>query len=156
MSGLGLHLQRLAQEFADKYDLHQARRLLASLSPYDHLHRIFRLCVAHIYRNIRKSRVPESVRILMRGLVCMEHLDWDRTVAKIKDTGGGSSSRYAVCFQAIPLSSPVEDWVYDKERSNFAFQAMCWEKSFMPEDVWRSGDRTSNLIETAHADINKV
>ncbi|KAJ7710726.1 hypothetical protein B0H17DRAFT_1123841 [Mycena rosella] len=25
----------------------------------------------------------------------------------------------------------------------------------MPEDVWKAGDRTSNLIETAHADINR-
>ncbi|KAJ7452864.1 hypothetical protein FB451DRAFT_961664, partial [Mycena latifolia] len=47
------------------------------------------------------------------------------------------------------------DWVRDKERSHFAFEAMCWSKSFMPEDVWKAGERTSNLIESAHSDIDR-
>ncbi|KAJ7667366.1 hypothetical protein B0H17DRAFT_1184191 [Mycena rosella] len=123
--GLGLHLQQIAQQFPQKWDLHEANRLLALLSPYEHLHRSFRLCVTHIYRNIRKCKVEEAIRHLMRSLVCMEHPDWDATILKIRNEGGKAA------------------------------QAMCWEKSFMPEDVWKAGDRTSNLIETAHADINR-
>ncbi|KAJ7488621.1 hypothetical protein B0H11DRAFT_2406715 [Mycena galericulata] len=102
--GLGLYLQALAQKFPDKMDLHEPGRLLASLTPYEHLHRLFRLCVAHIYRNIQKCKVDYPVKQLMRSLVY---------------------------------------WVHDKERSHFAFEGMCWAKSFIPEDVWKAGERTS-------------
>ncbi|KAJ7710725.1 hypothetical protein B0H17DRAFT_1173621 [Mycena rosella] len=86
--GLGLHLQQIAQQFPQKWDFHEANRLLALLSPYEHLHRIFRLCVTHIYRNIRKCKVEEAIRHLMRSLVCMEHPDWDATILKIRNEGG--------------------------------------------------------------------
>ncbi|KAJ6585422.1 hypothetical protein B0H19DRAFT_927021 [Mycena capillaripes] len=137
--GLGLHLQALAQEFPDKMDLHQPERYLWSLTPYEQLHRSFRLCVAHIFRNIQKCKVEWMVKQLMRSLVCMEHEDWDATVANIKLLGGKAG----------------QDWVRDKERSHFAFEGMCWAKSFIPKDVWMAGERTSNLIETAHADVNR-
>ena len=32
---------------------------------------------------------------------------------------------------------------------------MCWEKSFIPLIIWRSGDANSNLIESVHADVNR-
>lgn len=47
------------------------------------------------------------------------------------------------------------DWIQDKVRSQFAFEAMCWEKSKIPHDIWCAGDATSNLIETVHADVNR-
>ena len=74
--------------FPDKMDLHEPDRTLASLGPYDRLHRIFRLCVTHIFRNIQKCKVPDAVKRLMRGLVCIEHENWDGTVEKIKLLGG--------------------------------------------------------------------
>ncbi|KAF8154587.1 hypothetical protein B0H34DRAFT_676340 [Crassisporium funariophilum] len=43
----------------------------------------------------------------------------------------------------------------DKVRSRFAFPALCWEKSFIPLDIWNAGDLTSNLIESVHADVNR-
>ncbi|KAJ7490348.1 hypothetical protein B0H11DRAFT_2191580 [Mycena galericulata] len=137
--GLGLYLQALAQKFPDKMDLHEPGRLLASLTPYEHLHRLFRLCVAHIYRNIQKCKVDYPVKQLMRSLVCMSHENWDGTIARIRELGGKAG----------------RDWVHDKERSHFAFEGMCWAKSFIPEDVWKAGERTSNLIESAHSDINR-
>lgn len=46
------------------------------------------------------------------------------------------------------------DWVKDKERCKFALPGMCWKKSFIPLEVWQSGDSTSNVIESLHYDIN--
>ncbi|KAJ7192674.1 hypothetical protein GGX14DRAFT_546454 [Mycena pura] len=135
--GLGLYLRALAQQLPGKYDLAQPTRLLSSLDEYEHLSRVARLCTAHIYRNIRKSNVPESVRNLMRGLVCIEHPDWDNTVERIRVEGGRA------------------DWVADKIRSKFAFAAMCWEKSHIPKSIWQVGDSTSNIIESSHADANR-
>lgn len=86
--GLGLHLQNRAAEFPNKMDLHEPHRKLVDLTPYDHLHRIFRLCVVHIYRNIKTCKVSETVRNLMRSLICMEHDSWDETISQIESQGG--------------------------------------------------------------------
>jgi hypothetical protein len=86
--GLGLHLQSISQQFPEKYDLHETHRLLVSLTPYDHLHRIFRLCTIHVKRNIRKLSVSEGVKKLMCSLMCVSHEDWDGTIAAIIAQGG--------------------------------------------------------------------
>ncbi|KAJ7122723.1 hypothetical protein C8R46DRAFT_1238174 [Mycena filopes] len=137
--GLGLYLKSLAQLLPGKFDLHEPHRSLASLDEYDHLFRLIRLCVSHVFRNIAKSNVPEVVRNLMRSLVCMEHSDWDNTVRCIQLEGG----------------VPGANWVADKVRSKFAFPAICWEKSFIPRTIWQVGDNTSNIIESVHADANR-
>lgn len=49
----------------------------------------------------------------------------------------------------------ITDWIADKERSKFAFEAMCWAKSHIPLAVWKAGEPTSNLVEIVHADINR-
>jgi hypothetical protein len=93
----------------------------------------------------------------MRSLVCIKHNDWDGTVQQIKllggKAGGGEclSEYFIFGVRLIHLS----DWVQDKERSHFAFEGMCWEKSFIPKIVWQAGERTSNLIESVHADVNR-
>ena len=137
-------------------DLYQPEHLLASLSPYDHLHREFRLCIAHAFRNIRKSNAPDEAKELMRSLICMEHNDWDGTIEKIKTLGGkpGRGESFLDHF-LCPSDLFTGDWVQDKERSKFAFQGMCWAKSFIPKLVWQAGERTSNLIESVHADVNR-
>ncbi|TDL13991.1 hypothetical protein BD410DRAFT_684726, partial [Rickenella mellea] len=137
--GLGLYLQKVAAEYPQKHNLHEPHRLLMDLSPYEHLLRLFRLCTVHIYRNIKSNAAPEDVKNLMRGLVCLRHDDWDGTIKEICEKGG----------------KPAVDWVNDKIQSQFAFPAMCWEKSFIPMKIWQVGESTSNLIETAHADINR-
>ncbi|KAF8189164.1 hypothetical protein K438DRAFT_1936105 [Mycena galopus ATCC 62051] len=131
--------KQLAQVLPGKLDLHQPDRLLSSLSPYEHLHRVFRVCDVHGKRNIRKCAVPEPVRKLMRSLICMRHPDWEGTIASICQLGGKAG----------------EDWVQDKIRSKFAFEGWCWEKSHIPESVWRAGQSHSNLIESVHADVNR-
>lgn len=159
--GLGLHLQELSQQLAlqHKFDLHEVERLLCSLTPYEHLLRIFRLCVVHAKRNIRGCLVTEEVRNLMRSLICMVHDDWAGTLLAINEQGGKAgkgmylfiedNTAYQCC------NASFTDWIQDKLRSKFAFAGLCWEKSFIPEEIWRAGDNNSNLIETVHADVNR-
>ncbi|KAK0472568.1 hypothetical protein EDD18DRAFT_1093925 [Armillaria luteobubalina] len=136
--GLGLHLQTLAQKMPDTYDLHEPDRLLCDLTPYDHLHRVFRLCEVHIRRNIHSSSVPENVRNAMRSLICLEHPNWDRTLDFICAEGGD------VGYQ----------WIKNKVDSHFMLEAMCWELSFIPLDIWMSGEANDNLVESTHFNIN--
>ncbi|KAG6847262.1 hypothetical protein H0H93_009227, partial [Arthromyces matolae] len=138
--GLGLYLQGLARQREGKYDLHKPDILLNSLSPYDHLHCVFRLCTVHALRNIRDVRgISDEVRGLMRSLICMTHPNWDDTLSKICSIGGKAAT----------------DWVKNKVNSKFAFEGLCWERSFIPKDVWCAGESNSNLIESVHADVNR-
>ncbi|KII92936.1 hypothetical protein PLICRDRAFT_103444 [Plicaturopsis crispa FD-325 SS-3] len=136
--GLGLYLQSLAQQDPLRCDLHEPHRTLASLSPYEHLKRILRLCYVHIFRNINDCRVGEDVKILMRSLVCHVHHDWDGTLSEIRERGGKAA----------------QDWVADKLRSKFAFPAMCWDLSYIPREIWSAGEGHTNLIESVHRDVN--
>ncbi|KAE9384455.1 hypothetical protein BT96DRAFT_950559 [Gymnopus androsaceus JB14] len=47
-----------------------------------------------------------------------------------------------------------QNWVLDKETSQFAFPGMCWEKSFIPMDIWQARRRESNIVEVVHANVN--
>jgi hypothetical protein len=105
--GLGLHLQELAKEQPDRFDLHQCERKLTSLTPYEHLHRLLRLCTVHVKRNIRKCAVSEEVRNLMRSLMCMEHDNWEGTLKAIAEKGGkpgAGKSFVSICN--FPLTCP--------------------------------------------------
>ncbi|KAJ6456641.1 hypothetical protein C8R47DRAFT_1165259 [Mycena vitilis] len=137
--GLGLYLQALAAAMPVRADLHEPHRTIQSLSPYDHLQRVFRLCETHFYRNITSCAVPPSVKSLMRSLLCLEHPNWDGTLAAIEEKGGKAGS----------------DWVKDKQSTHFAFAAICWERSFIPKVVWMAGDSNTNLIESVHRDVNR-
>lgn len=89
--GIGLHLQKLCHQdpqLLQKQGLHETHRLLVELSPYDHLHRLFRLCTVHFMRNIRRCQVDEEVRHMMRSLMCLRHPDWDGTIQAICERGG--------------------------------------------------------------------
>jgi hypothetical protein len=100
--GLGLHLQSLASKLPNQWDMHEPWRKLASLSPYEHLHRIFHFCTVHGYRNIQETNVSEQVKNLMRSLMCIEHCEWDATILKIEDLGAkpgsGATSLQDVSF----------------------------------------------------------
>ncbi|KAJ7823047.1 hypothetical protein B0H14DRAFT_2518729 [Mycena olivaceomarginata] len=137
--GLGLHLQKLASNMPRKADLHQPERDIQDLNPYDHLRRIYRICTVHNFRNIKKCSVSDEVRWLMRSLVCMEHDDWDGTLLKIRENGGKAGN----------------DWINDKESSKFFFSGICWERSFIPIDIWSAGDANSDLVESVHRDVNR-
>ncbi|KAJ7931294.1 hypothetical protein B0H13DRAFT_1959758, partial [Mycena leptocephala] len=39
--------------------------------------------------------------------------------------------------------------------SRFFFSGICWERSFIPLDIWNAGDSNSNLIESVHSNVNR-
>ncbi|KAJ6505572.1 hypothetical protein C8R45DRAFT_1091275 [Mycena sanguinolenta] len=137
--GLGLHLQKLASCMPPKRDMYETERLLQELSPYEHLHRNFRVCTMHYFRLVKLCATTEQVRWLMRSLVCMEHPDWDSTIQMISIHGGKAA----------------QDWLQNKESSGFVFEGICWQKSRMLWQIWEAGDNNSNLIETTHRDVNR-
>lgn len=76
---------------------------MTSLDEYDHLHRVFRLCVVHVFRNIRACPVPDHVRLLMRSLVCIEHDNWDETIARIRQEGGKAANGELLFYNMTDL-----------------------------------------------------
>ncbi|KAJ3762632.1 hypothetical protein EV360DRAFT_35312 [Lentinula raphanica] len=136
--GLGLFVQQLAQAVPRKQDFHQLLRSVQELSPYEHLRRFLTLCTTHFSRNIRKCAVSPEVRNLMRSLDCIRHDNWDETLSDIRRLGGRAG----------------ENWVSDKEQSKFAFPAICWEKSYIPLEIWQARRRESNVVEIVHANVN--
>jgi hypothetical protein len=76
---------------------HQPERSIQSLTPYEHLHRVFHLCSNHYYRNITSCAVPAEVKRLMCSLLCMEHTDWEGTLAAIRNTGGKAGKGMLSC-----------------------------------------------------------
>ncbi len=72
----------------EQYDLHEPDRLLSSLSEYDHLRRVFRLCAVHVFRKIQKSKAADNVKTMMRSLVCITHDNWAGTIEDIRKQGG--------------------------------------------------------------------
>lgn len=86
----------------------------------------------------------------------MRHPDWEGTISVIQERGGkpATGAFFHSSFQNAS-NHTVQDWVQDKIRSKFAFEGLCWEKSHIPEDVWRAGASNSNLIESVHADVNR-
>ncbi|KAJ3752188.1 hypothetical protein EV360DRAFT_55673 [Lentinula raphanica] len=136
--GLGLFVQQLAQAVPRKQDFHQLLRSVQELSPYEHLRRFLTLCTTHFSRNIQKCAVSPEVRNLMRSLDCIRHDNWDETLSDIRRLGGRAG----------------ENWVSDKEQSKFAFPAICWEKSYIPLEIWQARRRESNVVEIVHANVN--
>ncbi|KAK7024601.1 hypothetical protein VNI00_016162 [Paramarasmius palmivorus] len=53
---------------------------------------------------------------------------------------------------AVPKD--VKHWLENKIQSKFALEAICWEKSKIPEYIWCAGDSNDNVVEGAHSDVN--
>ncbi|KZP19049.1 hypothetical protein FIBSPDRAFT_955798 [Athelia psychrophila] len=136
--GLGLHLMSVAATLPARYDLHEPHRLLTSLTEYEHLRRLFRLCHTHVERNIQASSVTEPVKRKMRSLICVTHRDFEGTLHDIAKEGGKAGA----------------DWVQDKIRCKFALPGICWEMSCIPKSIWQVADSTTNISESLHADVN--
>ncbi|KAF9002860.1 hypothetical protein BDZ89DRAFT_904984, partial [Hymenopellis radicata] len=137
--GLGLFLQKKAQLLPVRLDLAHPSKLVSQLSLYEHLHRLFRACEIHYFRNIRQCNVTEEVRNLMRSLSCLEHTDFEGTVGEIQRLGGKSG----------------RDWVKNKVDGDFVFQGICWERSDIHQAIWRAAPRHTNIAEIVHHDVNE-
>ncbi|KAK0434844.1 hypothetical protein EV421DRAFT_1909145 [Armillaria borealis] len=126
--GLGLHLQDIARQEIPAYqhDLHEPTRHLHDLTEYEHLHRLLRLC--------KKCEVWHVFDILILTMPFDEF------------SNQGERPDKKLCHL---------DWIADKIRSKFAFEAMCWEKSKIPLEIWKAGNASTNLAEGLHADVNR-
>ncbi|KAF6743327.1 hypothetical protein DFP72DRAFT_828127 [Ephemerocybe angulata] len=137
--GLGLYLKDVAAKLPSKPDLHEPQRKIQDLDEYEHLRRVLHLCTNHLLRNIESTAVSDEVKGLMRSLLSLEHPNWESTIAEIRRKGGKAGN----------------NWLDDKITSKFAFAAMCNQHSFIPRPIWQLYDRTTNLIESLHADANR-
>ncbi|KAF9059072.1 hypothetical protein BDP27DRAFT_1371886 [Rhodocollybia butyracea] len=137
---IGDFLQAISPQ--DKFDLYEPLKRLSSLSPYEHLERLFRLCFAHYARNIQKCRVSDIVKTAMFSIAGTTHKDgtpeaWMQTLSVIQSEGGTVGN----------------DWLQDKITCKFALPALCWQYSQkIPLTIWQASDNTSNVIEALHQD----
>ncbi|KAK1230498.1 hypothetical protein PQX77_006426 [Marasmius sp. AFHP31] len=153
--GIGEYLQAIAPK--QERDLHEPNRLLTDLNPYGHLRRILRICIAHFYRNIQECHCDQELKERMRSLACFRHSSWDETLDSIEREGnkkakGKESERGSLSLAILKGKFIRTDWLGDKLSSKFAFPALCWERSFIPSEIWRATDGTSNIIESLHQD----
>ncbi|KAJ6478210.1 hypothetical protein C8R45DRAFT_933970 [Mycena sanguinolenta] len=142
--GLGLHLQKVAAQMPPKADLYQSGRNIQDLTPYEHLHHIFRVCVVHYFRLVKLCATTENVRWLMRSLVCMEHPDWDGTLESIRQMGGKAA----------------QDWLSNKQSSGLQkaqqFDSMKMKTLKAYEDYGiKPTYKTGNLFENAVTNIRR-
>ncbi|KZV90387.1 hypothetical protein EXIGLDRAFT_837854, partial [Exidia glandulosa HHB12029] len=121
----------------EKFDLHEPLRLLISLSWFEHLWRAVHACEWHTVVRIMKSAATEPEKAIMRGMINASREKILRSVAQLQ-VG----------------SKVAQDWVEHKINSKFILQALCCEMSFIPSEIWAIGDRTTSLLEGAHADAN--
>ncbi|KAJ6627414.1 hypothetical protein B0H10DRAFT_1779384 [Mycena sp. CBHHK59/15] len=128
-----------AQSMSRRKDLYETHHFIQDLMPYEHLHRNFRVCGVHYFRLVKICPVPDNVRWHMQSLRCMEHPDWDGTLQRICNKGGKAGN----------------DWVKNKQYSQFVFEGICWEKSFIPPVIWEAGDSNLNFIESVHCNANR-
>ncbi|KDQ61844.1 hypothetical protein JAAARDRAFT_45325 [Jaapia argillacea MUCL 33604] len=112
--GLGIHLRQVAMSVPDRPDFHEPHRVLSSLTEYEHLHRIFRLCNIHTKRNIDGTGTSEPVKRTMRSLNCLKHDDWDGAIQTIMVDGGkpgvGSYPHFVSSFY---VHGNTLDWVFE-------------------------------------------
>ncbi|KAF9069709.1 hypothetical protein BDP27DRAFT_1363235 [Rhodocollybia butyracea] len=125
--GIGDFLQAISPQ--DKFDLYEPLKRLSSLSPYEHLERLFGLCFAHYARNIQKCCVSDIVKTAMFSIAGTTHKDgtpeaWMQTLSVIQSEGGtAGNSRFGPRKnQKIPLT------------------------------IWQASNNTSNVIEALHQD----
>ncbi|KAF8187531.1 hypothetical protein BJ912DRAFT_926768 [Pholiota molesta] len=115
---------------------------LSTLSPYDHLRRFFRQCIAHFKRKIQElgSHISPEVKAAMLSLASAEpHPDLDGAF-KIIENGGPKAKA----------------WLKDKRVTNkFALAGLCQPLSLIPLDVWKASPSTTNGNEQSHRNINR-
>jgi hypothetical protein len=77
---------------------HEPHQHVCDLSPYDHLHHFYWLCVAHYKRNVHAlhMHVSDEVCLAMLSLVtCEEHPDIQRTLNTIRHSGPKAAGNHS-------------------------------------------------------------
>ncbi|EJD44696.1 hypothetical protein AURDEDRAFT_125039 [Auricularia subglabra TFB-10046 SS5] len=145
--GFGLALQDVAAEMTAP-DPYEPWKRLCDLTAYDHLARIYRICLVHYQRNVKKLEAYVSPDVLsaLYSLASTEpHKDFDGAKEVIR--AGGKKA-------AGP--DYVRDWLKDKEIGTpFALPALYYPLSKIPIDIWRANKPNSNGVEQKHRNVNR-
>lgn len=132
----------------------EPHRRLCDLSPYDHLRRFYRLCVAHFKRNVHALRtyVSDEVYSAMLSLsTCEEHPDIQRTLNTIRRGGPKAAGNYPQSHKYLFSLTPLLAWLKDKlEGTKFALPALYQPMSLIPLALWKASPSTTNGNEQAH------
>lgn len=64
------------------------------------------------------------------------------------------SSIDVVVSSSSSIDSGKLDWLADKLSSKFVLPGVCWDQSYIPLEIWKVGDSTTNIIESVHAAVN--
>ncbi|KAG2137941.1 hypothetical protein DEU56DRAFT_736613 [Suillus clintonianus] len=134
--GLGMYCVELSRSISTPC-AYEPHRRICDLSPYDHLRRFYRLCVAHFKRNVHalRTHVSDEVYSAMLSLATSEeHPDIQRTLSIIRRGGPKAAA-----------------WLKDKlEGTKFALPALYQPMSLIPLTTWKASPSTTNGNEQAH------
>ncbi|KAF8525595.1 hypothetical protein BU17DRAFT_41669, partial [Hysterangium stoloniferum] len=139
--GLGLYCEEICRGMTG-YCAIEHTKALHTLSPYEHLARLYRLCFTHFTRKIGnlKGHVTLPIRAAMMSLYSAEPLpDFEGTLQLIRSGG-----------------KKAADWLKDKEAaSGFALAGIYQPLSKIPLEIWKASPLISNGNEQAHRNINR-
>ncbi|KZP33349.1 hypothetical protein FIBSPDRAFT_718116, partial [Athelia psychrophila] len=137
--GVGRYCEYLARDLTG-YCTRDPTCLLKHLRPYDHLKRLYRICVTHFKRNIHEMRghVSHDVRAAMLSLASSEpHADLEGAFSVIRN--GGKKGKA---------------WLKDKlETNKFALPALYQPASLIPLAIWKGTTLSTNSAEQQHRNI---
>ncbi|KAJ7210251.1 hypothetical protein C8J57DRAFT_1257262 [Mycena rebaudengoi] len=151
--GLGLHLQKIASNMPLKPDLHQHTSSIQFLGLGLHLQKIasnmpLKPDLHQPERNIQDLNPYEH---LCASIPRLYHPRFSKHQkmrcigrASIREKGGKAGNAFRV--HRLGKGQGVE---------SFFFPGICWERSFIPLDIWNAGDSNSNLVESVHSDVNR-
>ncbi|KAF8578522.1 hypothetical protein K439DRAFT_1621247 [Ramaria rubella] len=115
---------------------------LRTLTPYEHLARMYRYCFAHFVRNVLglKGHVSLEVRSAMMSIASAE--PWPNFEASLQVIRQGGKK--------------AADWLKNKESAcGFAIAALYQPASKIPIEIWKASPSTSNGNEQVHCNINR-
>ncbi|KAI0054384.1 hypothetical protein BV25DRAFT_1949705 [Artomyces pyxidatus] len=138
--GFGMFCQRLCQTLPGNCAI-QPDRTLASLTPYEHLARCYRLCYVHFKRGIwsKRTKFSADVRHAMLSLASADEVpDFEALLCIIRR--GGKTAKA---------------WLEDKEKTPFFWPGIYRPKSLISRDRWLAAPPDTNGNEQSHRDINR-
>ncbi|KAF8574339.1 hypothetical protein K439DRAFT_1420638 [Ramaria rubella] len=147
--GLGLCCEEICRNMAGYCSIEWSKAL-HSLTPYEHLARMYRYCFSHFTRNVHglRAHVSANVRGAMMSIASAEPLPDFKGTLKLIRSGGKKAIGNLFFFNS-------GNWLKDKESSSgFALAALYQPASKIPIDVWKASPSTSNGNEQAHHSVN--
>lgn len=140
-----------------QYCRYESERHICDLSPYDHLRRFFRVCIAHFKHNLQTLARDIDAKVLtaMYSLASSDAHPCIKTTLQIIQNGG-TKARGMILQQLIlkrPNIHPA--WLKDKETAKFVLPGLYQPFSLIPPYIWKASPATTNGNEQAHRNVNR-